>query len=90
MNSKFLTYGKLIVNIDEIVSINLGKSPIEPQKEEMAVITKLKDGTIWTTTCNSDDELLKTFGDIQKALGAIGETESDLTMEDILSGKSQS
>lgn len=89
MERKFLTYGKMILAVDEIVSVSIGKSNIESQNGKMAIRVALKTGTEWSSVFDTDEELLKTFGDIQKALNAVGNYSGNTTMEDILSDDDQ-
>lgn len=89
MERKFLTYGRMILAVDEIVSISVGKSNVPSHNGRNAINVTLKTGTEWSSCFDSDEELLKTFGDIQKALNAAGNYSGDLTMEDILSDGDQ-
>lgn len=86
IKKSFVTYGKIILAVDEIVSISIGKTNVTGMEGKIALRTMLKNGTEWATTFDSDEELLKAFGDVQRALEADA-CGSSMSMEDILSDK---
>lgn len=81
----FITYSNIIIAVDEIESVSIGKSKVPGMEGKQTIRTILKNGTEWASSYDSDDDLLKTFGDIQKALGARVPDRGDVSMEGILS-----